>query len=449
MNLTGLLARLGPFAPFAVFVLAAGESAAFLGLIVPGELAVILGGVAAGAGTASLPVMIGAAVSGAIVGDSIGYRLGKQMGDSLEDHPRLAKIVSRLDGATRLIARRGWWALVLARFASVLRAVVPFAAGMGRMPYGRFLVGNAIGGVLWGTAFTMVGYLLGGSYKTVEKWMRTGGLALVALGLLVAGIVWLTRWAQRHDQAVRSRLNRIGQSWPLRYVVAGARRTNRPGFTLAFSAIGIVGSLWLFGGLVQDVLGSEEFFFFDVSSLRYLNENQIPVLVEVARWVNRITAMPVMFGLAGLAGLVMLIRRRWYLAAAIGVAVVGQWAIFEVIDALVGRTPPAITPLIPRIGYGFPSEHVALLTTLAILVAWPWTRPTWTRTVRSFGAAGLLVVLTGAAQVTLLLEYPSDAIAAAAVAVAWALLVCVVFDPNRISRSESLPADAPTGSTPA
>lgn len=439
MNLPSLLARLGPFAPLAVFVLAAAESAAFVGIVVPGELAVILGGVAAGAGSASLPIMIGAAVSGAIVGDSIGYRIGKRTGDSLDDHPRLAKLASRLDGATQLIARRGWWALVVARFAAVLRAVVPFSAGMGRMPYGRFLLGNAIGGILWGTTFTLVGYWLGGSYQVVEKWMRTGGLAVVALSAVVGGIVWLTRWAQRHDEAVRARLGRIAASWPLRYVVSGARRTNRPGYTLVFSAIGIVGGLWLFGGLMQDVVGSEEFFFFDLSSLRYLDANQIPLLVEVARWVNRLTAITVLVPLAVAVSLVLVGRHRRDIAASVGVAVVGQWAIFEVIDALVHRTPPAFVSLAPRVDYGFPSEHVALVATLLCLAAWPWSRPTWTRTVRLFGVAGLVVALTAAARVVLLIEYPSDVIGAIAVAVAWTLLVCIVFDPARQVTPDPVP----------
>ncbi len=445
MNLTGLFARLGPFAPLAVFGLAAAESAAFVGLVIPGELAVILGGVAAGAASASLPVMIGAAVSGAIVGDSIGYRLGKQMGDSLESHPRLAKVASRLDGATRLIARRGWWALVLARFASVLRAVVPFAAGMGRMPYGRFLLGNAIGGILWGTTFTLVGYWLGGSYQVVEKWMRTGGLAIVALGALVAGIVWLTRWAARHDEAVRNRLVRVAGHRPISYLVSGARRTNRPALTLVLTAAGIVAAVWLFGGLFQDVVGTEEFFFFDLSSLRYLNDNQIPVLAEAAKIINWFTSITVMGVLAGLA-MVVLVRRRRAVAAAIGLAVGGQWAVVEIIDSLVQRTPPAFASLASRVDYGFPSEHVALVATLVCLAAWPWTRPTWTRTVRSFGAAGVIVALTGAARVVLLVEYPSDVIAAAAVAVAWTLLVCIVFDPNRSSQLDPLPSPGPAAS---
>lgn len=74
--MTKLLSSLGPFAPLLVLVLAAGESAAFLGLVIPGEIAVILGGVAAGAGTVPLWTMLAASVFGAVIGDSIGYSLG-------------------------------------------------------------------------------------------------------------------------------------------------------------------------------------------------------------------------------------------------------------------------------------------------------------------------------------------------------------------------------------
>ena len=97
--------------------------------------------------------------------------------------------------------------------------------------------------------------------------------------------------------------------------------------------------------------------------------------------------------------------------------------------------PPGVAPLIDRVNYGFPSEQVALVATLAILAAWPWYKPSWRLTVGLFGAGGLAIVLAGAARVALLVEYPSDVIAAAGVAVAWALLVCIVFDPNRASQA--------------
>ena len=76
-----LLALPGWAALLAVFLLPALESSAFIGFLFPGEIAVILGGVAAAAGRMPLPVMIAAAILGAVIGDSIGYAVGKRWGN--------------------------------------------------------------------------------------------------------------------------------------------------------------------------------------------------------------------------------------------------------------------------------------------------------------------------------------------------------------------------------
>ena len=90
------------------------------------------------------------------------------------------------------------------------------------------------------------------------------------------------------------------------------------------------------------------------------------------------------------------------------------------------RVPPAANPLVPRVDYGFPSEHVALVVAIVVVAAWPWSHPGWTATVRRFGIALLLAILVGAARVILLVDFPSDTFAAIGVAGAWALLACLV-----------------------
>lgn len=287
--MNSLLSAAGPWAPVVVFALAAAESAAFVGLVIPGELAVILGGVVAGTGAVPLWVMIFAAVLGAVIGDSIGYYLGHRMGPALLRQERMKKVSQYMDRASRLLSERGWWALVVARFASVLRAVVPFAAGMGRMPYSRFLLGNVVGGIAWGATFTVAGYLAGANYATVESWFRTGGLAVVGLAVLVGGIVWLTRWAQRNRPKVDALLERARNTPPARALRRITGRTGVAGLALVVTAGAIVASTWLFAALIQDILGSDDFFFFDLSSIRYLSDNPIPQLVTGARVVNAIT----------------------------------------------------------------------------------------------------------------------------------------------------------------
>ena len=98
--------------------------------------------------------------------------------------------------------------------------------------------------------------------------------------------------------------------------------------------------------------------------------------------------------------------------------------IIEITEILVLRTPPDAAPLVPRFDYGFPSEHIALSATAAFVAAWPWTRLDWASTVRRYGIAVIATMIAGVARVVLLIEYPSDTIAAA-----WTLIVCLTVTP--------------------
>ncbi len=426
--MSAFLDNLGALAPLIVFLFAAAESAAFVGFVIPGELAVVLGGVAAGTGTVSLWMMLPAAVIGAVVGDSVGYRIGRGAGPRLVARPRMARLARRLETASRIVAERGWYALVVARFTAVLRAVVPFAAGLGSMPYRRFLLGNVIGGVAWGTTFTLVGYFAGANYPVVERWLRTGGLAVVGVVVVVAGIAWTTRWIQGNQDVVIAWLRRMVGRRPWRWLAAGISRSRHPATTLILAASGIVAGLWLFGGLVQDVVRSEEFFFFDQSAISYLEAHRIPALVQAARLMHGVTGWGWILVTGAAAGVVTLARRRHRIVAAGVLALAGQWGIIELTAALVDRAPPSFAPIVARVDYGFPSEHVAMVTALVLVAAWPWSRPGWRPTVARFGLATVVLTLTGLSRVILLVEYPSDALAGAAVAASWALITCLIMD---------------------
>ncbi len=421
------LKSLGPLAPVAVFLLATGESAAFLGLLLPGEVAVILGGVVAATGLVPLWLMAAVAVVGAILGDSIGYFLGAKAGAALLEKRRMAGLARHLGSAKRFIAKRDWLAIAIARFTSVLRAAVPFAAGSIHMPYGRFLLGNVIGGIAWGLTFTLAGYTAGANYKRVEHWLQTGGLVLAGLIAVIVGLVWSTRWASRNRQAV---VRRIRPLLDLRVVTFIVRHTRAaaPVRTLLIAGAGATGALWLFATTVQDVLGRDEFFLLDKAVLRYIEQHPIPPLVTLSRLINAATEPLWVFAGALAIVVIAAFRRRGRIAWAVATVMVGQLAISEVAEQLIQRQPPAFAPLAPRIDYGFPSEHVAAFTALAVILAWPWSRPRWRVGVQRVGAAAMLIVLVTTARIVLLLEYPSDVTAGLAVGVAWALLVGLAFD---------------------
>ena len=189
------------------YALAAGlvfaEAALFVGFVLPGETAAILGGVLAYRHSVSLPLLIVAVVLAAIAGDSVGYEVGRLYGRRLLATRVFARRAEALNKAQDTLRRNGGRAVFLARFTAFLRAVMPGLAGTARLPYRRFLAFNAAGGLVWGTGFVILGYLAGASYAKVESYASYGGyLVLAAIAILCAVLILHRRHSdRRHDAA--------------------------------------------------------------------------------------------------------------------------------------------------------------------------------------------------------------------------------------------------------
>jgi len=197
-SLVDFVWRIGSWGYAVVFLGAALESAAFLGLLVPGESLVIVSGMLAAAGLFDLPTLITVTSAGAVVGDSIGYELGRRLGRPwlLRRGARLGFHRDRIEAVDAFFDRHGGKAVLIGRFIGFLRALAPFVAGSSRMPYLRFLAYNVAGAVLWTVACVLLGYFVGAAWPVVEKWVGRTGLVL---GLVVIGVAawWLRRRHRR------------------------------------------------------------------------------------------------------------------------------------------------------------------------------------------------------------------------------------------------------------
>jgi undecaprenyl-diphosphatase len=197
-TLLDLVARLGGWSYLIIMLAAALECAAFVGLVVPGESELLASGFFAHEGILSLAAVMGAATVGAIAGDNLGYQLGCRLGrDWLLHHGRRFGITERrLGRAEQFFGRQGPKAVFIGRFVGFARALVPFVAGAARMPLGRFVIYDALGAAIWTVGTAAAGYLLGASWRTAERWIGWGGLAVGATVLLVALGVWRRRRAR-------------------------------------------------------------------------------------------------------------------------------------------------------------------------------------------------------------------------------------------------------------
>src|SRR5439155_10840512 len=172
-----------------LFAFVGAESA---GAFVPGETALIVAAVLAAQGRLSLPLVIAVAAGAAILGDNIGYLIGRRWLRRLIDRPgRLAarrrQLVERGDV---FFARYGSAAVFFGRWLPGLRVVASWLAGAERMPWRRFVLWNALGGIGWATTIGALAYVLGQSASGALGaigFAAVGGAVLVFLVARVRG----------------------------------------------------------------------------------------------------------------------------------------------------------------------------------------------------------------------------------------------------------------------
>ncbi|MFC4905956.1 DedA family protein [Actinomadura gamaensis] len=173
------------------------EAALFFGFVLPGETAIVVGGVLASQHKLSLPLLLVIAVVAAVAGDSVGYEIGRKLGPRLLTTRVFVRHEGKVSRTQDMIRRRGGLAVFIGRFTALLRALMPALVGCSKMPYPKFLLFNFIGGVVWVVTFTLGGFFAGNAFEHVAK-LAGRGLAIgVAVLAVVALVVWHFRKKKR------------------------------------------------------------------------------------------------------------------------------------------------------------------------------------------------------------------------------------------------------------
>lgn len=170
-----------------LFVLVAVESA---GVPLPGETALITAAILAQRGHYSLLSVIAVAAAAAIVGDNVGYWIARSGGRKLlRKWGPVSRYADRaLPPAERFFEKHGSKAVFFGRFVAVLRITAAWLAGLSRMPWWKFLLWNAAGGIIWAVTVSLVAYEFGhAAAAAISRYGLLGAGAIVVIGLIVFG----------------------------------------------------------------------------------------------------------------------------------------------------------------------------------------------------------------------------------------------------------------------
>lgn len=175
-------------------LLVAVVGAESMGVPLPGETALILGGLAASEGRLSIVLVIVLGAAAAIVGDNIGFQIGRRGGRVLLERPgRFYEERQRvLAVGDPFFERHGPKAVFFGRWIAGLRVWASWLAGASVMSWRSFLVWNALGGITWSTTVALAAYYGGKGVEHVLAQIGTYGLIAAAL-LVVAGALVLWR----------------------------------------------------------------------------------------------------------------------------------------------------------------------------------------------------------------------------------------------------------------
>jgi undecaprenyl-diphosphatase len=401
---------LGAWTYLLVGAFAFAETGAFVGLVVPGETVMLLGGAVAGQGAISIYLLIAIAWFSAWAGDTTSFFLGRRLGREfvMRNGPRFGISHERFEKVEDYFSRHGGKTIFIGRFISLVRAFAPFIAGSSGMRYRAFVPYSILGTGLWASAHILIGYFFSRSIDTAAKYAGRGAFILgTTIVVVVVGVVLVRHF--RVEANRRTAVRWMEERWATAWLVRLTRRFQpqlsflwdrvTPGgtFGLEFTSLMATFAVAAFVLVAYTVIvnGEPGPTPGDVTAMEIAEKLRTSWLIDVAKAVTALGSAAVCWTLATIAAAALAARRRWaelgVLLAGMAIAIVGVHELKDAVD----RPRPG-DGLVDASGSSFPSAHAAYST------FYVWLAVTIVMRLRTGMARGALVVAAGIALTALI-----------------------------------------------
>jgi membrane-associated protein len=199
-SLSDVASMTTPAVYIVVFTLVFVESGLLVGFFLPGDSVLFAAGLLAAepGSDLNLAFLAGGTAVAAVAGDAVGYWTGRRLG-----RPWLlgkaGKNADRVHRAEAFYERWGSLAVIIARFIPWVRTFTPIIAGIGRMPYPKFLLANVLGALIWGSGMILLGYV-----AHHVPWVKWAAYVVAAIAIIATVVALVMDRRRQRRTAVTS-----------------------------------------------------------------------------------------------------------------------------------------------------------------------------------------------------------------------------------------------------
>jgi undecaprenyl-diphosphatase len=415
---------LGAWTYLVVGLLAFLETGAFVGLVVPGETALLVGGAVAGLGKINVFLLVAIAWSMAFLGDTTSFWLGKKLGRGfiLKHGNRVGITRERYEQVEDYFEKHGGKTVLIGRFIGLVRALAPFVAGSSGMNYRAFVPYSILGSGLQITLHVLAGYFFARSIDAAAEYV---GLAALVIGaMIVVSLVSYLAWKYLREPENRKKLVEwMENNWATGWIVRLARRYQTqlrwiqdrftPGGTFGlevttlFAVIAVSSFVLIsYAGILVDDGGPTPG---DLRAFDFVDLIDTGWLSSIAKVITFLGSSWLLLPVVVVTTAVLAWYRRWAEAIVLVLAWVTMGFGIDLIKEEVARPRPE-GGLVDVAGYAYPSGHAAhsvfyvwLSVTIAVRLL-----PDMVRKTALVTGGILLSVLVGLSRIYLNVHYLSD-----------------------------------------
>ncbi len=418
------------------------ESFAFVGLIIPGTSLIVFAGVLSSQKIIKLGGLVVAVAVGGILGDAASFYLGKKGTKWFSTNNRIFK-TEYLKKGEAFFLKHGNRSVIFARFFGPIRPVVPFVAGVFKMPSKKFFLYNVISAVISAPLYVGIGYFLGNASGHVEKSIGRVGVLLLTGAVILTALLYFKKNLAKMGQDffvqladflkalfkyMRDSFTQVGfvRHHPkginfLKHRVTVKEISGLP-LTLGFFLVIIIIFFW--GGIMKDLSNSSTINNIDFSVSEALLGARDKNIVNILWFITYFGSVWVLTPVVVLSTLFLWFKKRRQYIAPFIFCVLGGTAMGLVLKLITARPRPTLAPIYQERLYSFPSLHSfgALLVYGFIAYILISMTTNWKRKINLVFFTSLFVLVIGFSRLYLGVHFLSDVIAGYALAALWLVL---------------------------